>query len=153
MKNRSFFKSVYHALEGFYNACLEERNLRFHIVIANLICVFAFFYGLGRNGWALLAAVITLVICMELLNTAVERAVDTATKEILNSAKLAKDASAAAVLFSAAGAVLAGVCLFGDVSRITYTLNIIFTDIKILIPCVLLGIADMCFLFGFKKRK
>ena len=90
--------SFIYAITGIYNAIRTEFNLRFHLVIANLICIFAYFYDLERTGWAALVVTIFTVITAELINTAVERAVDTATTEISPTAKLAKDASAGAVL-------------------------------------------------------
>lgn len=153
MKNKCFLSSLINAADGIWKAVLREHNLRFHIVIANLICIFAYFYGLDRLSWAVLFTAIAIVISAELLNTAVEQAVDTATHEIKPSAKLAKDVAAGAVLTAAVCAVLVGVCLFGRGDKITYTLKTIFTDYKKLIPCLLIGIADLCFLFGFKKRK
>ena len=151
MKNKKVIRSFYHAANGLINALKEERNLRFHIVIANLICIFAAFYGLDRLGWAILVLMIALVISSELFNTAIERTVDIATKEILPLAKAAKDSSAAAVLISAAGALAVGFCLFGNADRITYVLKTVFTNWKILIPCLLIGTVDMIFLFKFKK--
>ena len=153
MKNKCFLSSFVHAVEGFFVACRNEKNLRFHLVIANLICVFAYFFGISHFEWAILIIAIMLVIFAELVNTAIEAAVDTATDKIIPTAKLAKDSSAAAVLFLAVGAVILGIFLFGDIEKITYTLELIFTDAKRLIPCLVLGIADLLFLFGFKKRK
>ncbi len=153
MKNKCFLSSVAHAVEGFLKACRNEKNLRFHLVIANLICVFAYFFGISKIEWAVLMVAIIIVIFAELINTSVEATVDTATDKILPTAKMAKDSAAAAVLFSALGAIVLGVVLFGDIKKITYTLEMIFTDAKKLIPCLVLGIADLFFLFGFKKRK
>ena len=153
MKNKKFIASLIHATEGIISALRTERNLRFHFVIANLICIFAAFYNLTKPEWAILISSIFAVITTELINTAVENAVDTATEEILITAKAAKDAAAGAVLLSAVCAVITGCFLFGDISRITDTLKTIFTDLKILIPCLAVGIADIIFLFRFKKRK
>ena len=146
--------SFYHALEGFFWAVRNEKNLRFHIVIANLIVVFAYFYGLSAPEWALLILCIGLVISAELFNTGIERAVDTATSEITPLAKAAKDASAGAVLVLAISSLLVGICLFGDAQRIFTTLIHIFTDFKILISCLILGIVDILFLIlGGKNDK
>lgn len=153
MKNKSFLKSLNHALDGIFNSCREERNLRFHIVIANLICVFAYLYGIDSSKWAILFLAIALVISAELFNTAVEKAVDTATKEHNPNAKLSKDAAAGAVLFSAVMSVIIGVCIFDDTAQITYTLKRIFTEAKILIPCLILGISDGLFLLKFKIKQ
>ena len=151
MKNQSFIKSLFHALEGIRSSFLTERNLRFHFVIGNLICVLAVFYGLDRASWAILLLTVFAVISAEIFNTALEKAVDTATEEIKLSAKISKDAAAGGVLVLSIGAVAVGICLFGDVEKITYTLTEIFTNIKNLVPCILLGIFDLYVLFGIKK--
>ncbi|MBQ7986651.1 MAG: diacylglycerol kinase family protein [Clostridia bacterium] len=146
--------SFRYAIEGIISAIRSEKHLRFHIVIANLICVFAYFYGISKAEWATLILCIVAVISAELLNTAVEKAVDTATCEINQLAKLSKDASAGAVLALSIGAILVGVCLFGDFAKIGATLLHIFTDFRILIPCLMLGILDIVFLvFGGKNDR
>ena len=153
MKNKSFWDSLVNAIDGIVKSVQREKNLRFHMVVADLICIFAYFYGLDRLSWAVLILAIMLVLSAETINTAIEQAVDTATHEIKPSAKLAKDAAAGAVLLTAVGAVLIGVCLFGDIDRITYTLKIIFTNMKILIPCLINAAIDIAFLLGLKIKK
>ncbi len=146
--------SFRYAIEGIISAIKSEVHLRFHIVIANLIAVFAGFYGISKMEWAILIVCIFAVISAELFNTAIEKAVDTATTEIKPTAKLAKDAAAGAVLVFAIGSVLVGFCLFGDFARISATLIHIFTEPKILIPCLVLGVLDIVFLiFGGKNDR
>ena len=153
MKNSNFFESVGCAVNGIKAACRSERNLRFHISIANLICFFAAFYGLGRAEWAALVLTIVSVISAELFNTAVEKAVDTATTEFSPRAKLSKDAAAGAALVTAIGALFIGVCLFGDFEKITYALKIIFTDMRALAAAAALAAADIVFLLRFKEKQ
>lgn len=146
--------SFRYAIEGIISAIKSESHLRFHLVIANLIAVFAWFYGISKAEWAILTVCIFAVISAELFNTALERAVDTATDEIRPTAKLAKDAAAGAVLVLCIGAVLVGVYLFGDFGKIGVTLIHIFTEPKILVPCLALGILDIVFLiFGGKNDR
>ena len=146
--------SFRYAIEGIISAIRSEKHLRFHIVIANLICVFAYFYGISKAEWAVLLLCIFAVISAELFNTAIERAVDTATSEIKPLAKISKDASAGAVLVLCIGAILVGVCLFGDFTKIGITLIHIFTSVRILVPCLVLGILDIVFLvFGGKNDR
>lgn len=146
--------SFYYAIEGICAAIKSEKNLRFHLVIANLIAVFAYFYGITRVEWIALIMCICGVIAAELFNTALERTVDTATEDILPTAKLAKDAAAGAVLVLAVSSVLVGICLFGDFGKIRTTLIHIFSSAKILVPCIILGVADVLFLiFGGKNDK
>lgn len=146
--------SFRYAIDGIISAVRSEKNLRFHIVIANLICVFAYFYGISKTDWAVLILCIFAVISAELFNTAIERAVDTATRETNYFAKLSKDASAGAVFVLCIGAVFVGVCLFGDFAKIGIALIHIFTNVRNLIPCLLLGILDVVFLvFGGKDDR
>ena len=146
--------SFRYAIEGIISAIKSEAHLRFHIVVAKLIAVFAYFYGITKAEWAILTLCIFAVISAELVNTAIERTVDTATAEILPSAKLAKDAAAGAVLVLCIGAVLVGVYLFGDFGKIVATLIHIFTNPEILIPCLALGVLDIVFLiFGGKNDR
>ncbi len=146
--------SFYYALRGILDAVSAEKNLRFHIAIANLIAVFAYFYGISKIEWMMLLVCITLVIAAELINTAIERAVDTATGEILPTARLAKDAAAGAVLVLSVLSVILGMFMFGNMERIGNTLLHIFTTPQILIPCLVLGILDVLFLiFGGENEK
>ncbi len=141
--------SFYHAFEGIWNTIKEESHLRFHISLAILITIFAYFYGITKSEWAILFLTIGAVISSEIINTAIERTVDTATNEILPLAKRAKDAGAGAVLVLSITAIVVGFCLFGNVDRIINTLTLIFTSLKILIPCIILGVLLLVFvIFG-----
>ena len=143
LKNKSFMKSVYHALCGFVNALRRERNLRVHVCIGNLICYFAYFFKISRTEWAILLTVIGIVITAELLNSAVEKAVDTATHEIRTDAMHAKDFAAAATLVSALFAVFTGIALFGDIGKIISALKGIFTSWKALCVLFVILIIDL----------
>lgn len=144
--------SFVYAISGILKAIKTERNLRFHIVIANLIFIFAYFYGLDRTQWAILLLAAFLVISLELINTAVEKAVDTATSEILPTAKLAKDAAAGAVFVMAIASLLVGVCLFGNPEHIGAALNSIFTSTKNLTFCLIIGVLDILFLLLCREK-
>ena len=137
--------SFYHAFCGIIASVRSEAHLRFHIMIAVLISIFAYFYRLDAFGWALLLLTIGAVISAELFNTAIEKAVDTATSEIMPSAKLAKDAAAGAVLVLAVCSIFVGIALFGDINRIWDTLKYIFTSAKVLISCLITGTVLLLF--------
>jgi len=143
-----------YAIEGIIATIRSEAHLRFHLAIANLISVFAWFYGISKVEWAILVLTIFTVISAEIVNTAIERTVDTATSEIMPTAKLAKDAAAGAVLCLCVGAIIVGICLFGNISKIQSTIIHIFTNFKILVPCLVLGTLDVLFLiFGGKNDR
>lgn len=150
---KKVINSFINAVIGVYKAFRSERNLRFHFALANLIVIFAYFYGMSKSEWAILVLAIMSVITCEMLNTGIERAVDTATSEYSETAKLAKDISAGAVFICAVFAIIIGFILFFDVGRIFKTLEYIFTDLIILLPCLLVGIIDVLIVvFGGKKN-
>ena len=157
-KNKSLIISMSHAIKGFLDALRRERNLRIHVCIGNLICFFAYFYGISRTQWAILFMAICIVISSELFNSSIEKAVDTATKEFRTDAMHAKDFAAAATLVSAIFAVLVGIALFGNISKIISALAAIFTSpIGLLVLFVLifidLGVMTINIKFRRYRRK
>lgn len=148
-KNKSFLKSLKCAAIGLLKPFVTEINMRIHFSVANLIVIFAYFFGITRIEWAVLILTIALVMAAELVNTAIEKAVDTASKEFSNTAKFAKDTAAGAVLFCAIISVFVGFILFFDIERIATTLQYIFMNARVIVPCFAVGIADICFvIFG-----
>ena len=101
-----------YAFEGVAYAWRTQRHLRIHAAVALVAIGLGLALGVGAAEWAALIAMIALVTVMELLNTVVEVVVDMITADIHPGAKIAKDVSAAAVLLSAAGAVLVGAFIF-----------------------------------------
>ncbi|MEW8978402.1 MAG: diacylglycerol kinase family protein [Symbiobacterium sp.] len=101
------------ALRGLVLAYREEPNLRFHTFAA--ACAGVAGYAVGLRGWevAYLGVTIALVLTAELLNTAVERAVDLAAAGRLHPlAAAAKQVASGAVLLTAFHALFAAVVLF-----------------------------------------
>jgi len=79
----------------------------------------ALFFQTSRFETLSLIAWVTLVISLELVNTAIERTVDLDTDEQRPLAKQAKDVAASAVLVASIGAGVSAVLIFGpDVLRL-----------------------------------
>ncbi len=108
----SFLKSFVYAFKGIAFGILNERNMRVHFTCLAYMAFFLFrydFFEVNRTQAAILALAAALVIVAEYINTAVERAVDTASKgEISDSARIAKDTAAGAVLVATFFAVAVG---------------------------------------------
>jgi diacylglycerol kinase len=122
----SLLRSFGYAFRGIYDALTQERNLRIHFAAgASLLFFSGYYYNLSRTETALLVVCIGFVIAAEMLNTAIEKAVDLATDTIHPLAKTAKDVAAGAVLISAATSVAVGFLLFWDVP----TLKRIWMDV------------------------
>ncbi len=110
--NHSKTKSFSYAIEGIKEAFKKEPNLRTHFLIAFLVILVALLLGFSIIEWAVLIITIFFVLTLELLNTAVESIVDLISPEIKSEAKVAKDVSAAVVLFASVLSVIIGAILF-----------------------------------------
>ncbi len=67
---------------------------------------------INTTEWSIVLILFGLVISLELINTAIENAVDLVTEEYNEKAKNAKDIAAGAVLFSAIIAAIIGFIIF-----------------------------------------
>ena len=105
-------RSFSHAWAGIRDTLRSERNMKIHCAVALLVIIFGFFLHVSAMEWCLLSLSIGIVAGLELMNTAVEAAVDLVTEEYAPLAKKAKDASAGAVLTAAAAAAVTGGIIF-----------------------------------------
>ena len=95
-----------YAWNGIYAAIKEERNFRFHLCAALYAFVAAYWAGLSAVETALIALCVAAVMALELMNSAVERAVDKPDTTHWWTAGAAKDMAAGAVLVMAIGTTL-----------------------------------------------
>lgn len=101
-----------YALEGIKEAFSNEPNFRIHVVITLLITIAGFYFKISQPEWLVLILTITIVVVLELVNTAIEAVVDIASPKFSKLAKVAKDVSAAAVLISSLAALAIGLLIF-----------------------------------------
>lgn len=129
--------------------CIKTcRNFRIHTVAAALVLWGAQFYDFNKTEYAVILAVIALVITAEALNTALEQACDV---KISDNIKHAKDSAAAAVLCSSVFAVLIAAVMLVDLNafRNIYTffasspLNVLFLVIGIIIAVIYIFYEDI----------
>lgn len=110
---RPFPVRVANAARGVWLAYRAEPNLRFHVFAAAAALALARITG--TDGWRLayLMTAIALVLVAELANTAVERAVDLASRQQPDPvARAAKDVAAGVVLVATVHALAAGWLVF-----------------------------------------
>ena len=103
--------SFTYAFKGIFRTIANERNLRIHltcVVYMISILLFTDWFTLSRTDWAVLMLACSGVIGGEIVNTAIENAVNLASEEYTQYGKIAKDAAAGAVLVSAVFAVIVG---------------------------------------------
>lgn len=90
----------------------REQNLLIHIIASICVLILGIYFKVNSIEWFLLLLVIMLVISSELLNSAIELAVDTYTLKYNALARVAKDSAAGAVLTSAFFALVVGILIF-----------------------------------------
>lgn len=90
----------------------SEQNLRIHLIAAFFAVLLAFLLNVSQTEFVVIIVCIAAVIGMELMNTAIERLCDFVAPERHPTIKIIKDASAAAVLVVAIGALVAGLIIF-----------------------------------------
>jgi len=89
-----------YSLQGMVSAFRHEDAFRQECLLATLLIPAAFLIPVGGTEKALMIASVLLVLVVELLNSAVEAAVDRISLENHSLAKRAKDIGSAAVLLS-----------------------------------------------------
>lgn len=127
MKNKTFRESFRHAFDGIKMIVKTERNMKIHLVMTILVILCSVLFGLTASEKAIVISLCALVICAELVNTAIENAVDMGTAVFNMYAKRAKDAAAGAVLVISFGALIAGLIIF-----IPYGINFIIDVIQLM---------------------
>ncbi|MBC1974799.1 diacylglycerol kinase family protein [Listeria booriae] len=110
--NRRFRKSFIHAVTGVKTAILEERHMRVHITAGMIVVICGVFFKVTKIEWLFLLLSIFNVLTFEMINTAIERAVDVATEEFHPYAKKAKDVAAGAVLLASICSAVVGLIIF-----------------------------------------
>jgi diacylglycerol kinase (ATP) len=110
----SLVESVNYAFEGIIHVLRTQRNMRIHFLFAFTVLVAALATGVGRFELIALLIAIAFVLITEMVNTAIEGAIDVATTSFDPMAKLAKDIAAGAVLIATVTAVAVGYLVFAD---------------------------------------
>ena len=148
-----FFKAFLYAGQGIAAAVKSQRNLRIHITAAVYVTAFSFFYELSGTDYVLLMLTFSSVIAAELINTAIEAAVDICSPGKSSLAKLAKDAAAGAVLVTAIFAVIIGLIMFLDIDVIRSIVRYYGENIPALAGLVVSAVLAAVFIVYPKKER
>jgi diacylglycerol kinase (ATP) len=104
--------SFNYAFEGIIHVLRTQRNLRIHFAIAIVVIAAAAALGVGRLELISLLLAIAFVLVAEMVNSAIEGAIDISATSFDPNAKLAKDIAAGAVLISSITALAVGYLIF-----------------------------------------
>jgi diacylglycerol kinase (ATP) len=110
----SILDSFNYAFEGIVHVLRTQRNMRIHFLAAIAVLLAALFFDVSRLELIALLLAIAFVLFAEMVNTAIEAAVDVASTSFDPMAKLAKDVGAGAVLIASVTAVAVGYLVFSE---------------------------------------
>ena len=109
---KALIKSFQHAFCGILTSFVIGRNIKVHYTAALAAVLSGLSFGISKVELLIILLVSTQVICLEMVNTAIERTVDLVTAEYHLYAKIAKDVAAGAVLVAAIFATIIGGIIF-----------------------------------------
>ena len=109
---KALIKSFQHAFCGILTSFVIGRNIKVHYIAALAAILGGLYFGISKVEFLIILLVSTQVICLEMVNTAIERTVDLVTAEYHLYAKIAKDVAAGAVLVAAIFATIIGGIIF-----------------------------------------
>lgn len=109
---RNFFKAFVYAWNGIVHGVKAERNLKIHVLAAIVVIVLGVVTELTPIEWFVVLVLIGGMLALEMMNAAIERAVDLVTSERRPLARQAKDLAAGAVLIYAIVSAVIGLLLF-----------------------------------------
>ncbi|UOQ47416.1 diacylglycerol kinase family protein [Gracilibacillus caseinilyticus] len=110
-KNKFHIGAKY-AWNGLKVAVQTERNIKIHFVAGIMASLLGMAVSISVIEWVLLILTISAVISMELMNTALERALNHLEPDHQPAIGIAKDLAAAAVFITAIAAFLIGCLIF-----------------------------------------
>jgi len=113
-RGSAFLTALNYAFEGIIHVVRTERNMRIHIAVTVGVLLCALILGVSKEELLALIFACTLVLVAEMINTAVEAAIDVATSSFDPRAKIAKDVAAGAVMVTSVCALAVGYVVFAD---------------------------------------
>lgn len=108
-----FIKSIKYSLDGLFYAYRYEQSLWIHGFAVILAVVLGFIFKIKLAEWAIIFIALGIILALELINTAIEAAVDLTTTEIHPLAKVAKDCGSAASFVMSIVSIVISLFVFG----------------------------------------
>lgn len=150
---KSLLRSFLYAFRGLWYAIRTQRNMRIHLTAALWVLWISSCFDFTSGERVSLMVTIGMVISTELINTAIEAAVDRQSKNLDNYAKIAKDTASAAVLFTAMISLgVAGVLFFGKPEGFVTFLRIWTGTASGIIVLILAAVLSFVFIFISPNR-
>ncbi|NBC82129.1 MAG: diacylglycerol kinase family protein [Bacteroidetes bacterium] len=104
--------SFKYAFKGIWLAIRSQHNMWIHLIIATTVIIAGIYFCLSATEWIIITMLITVVLALEIMNTAIEVFIDWLSPDENTNAGKVKDLAAGAVLIGAIGAAIIGIVIF-----------------------------------------
>ncbi len=108
-----FFKSVKYSIDGLVYAYRYEQSLWLHGIVSIFAVILGVIFKIKLSEWAIIFIALGIILALELINTAIEAAVDLTTSKIHPLAKIAKDCGSAASFVMSIVSIVISLFVFG----------------------------------------
>jgi diacylglycerol kinase len=112
MNFKRFFKSFKYCYEGMKYSFYHEQNIMVMIVIAIIVLIMGLVFPISYVERLVILLLIAMVLSLEMINTAIETAIDLVTLKENKLAKVAKDSASAAVGIMSMFSLIIGLLIF-----------------------------------------
>lgn len=106
-------KSFMHAIDGIIYCMKYEHNMIIIMIATVLVTLAGISYKLSTYEWLFIITMVGTISASEMINSAIEAAIDLYTTEIHPLAKIAKDTASSATLILCLTALIGGIIIFG----------------------------------------
>ena len=109
---RHFKNSIIYSLDGLKTSYSEERSLSLHFAMSVVVLLLGILFRISLNEFILSLILMGNLLCIELLNTALEACVDLVTTKRHPLAKKSKDVASAASFMMSMFALIGELAIF-----------------------------------------
>lgn len=149
MKNLRLADSFRIAVKGLKNAFLREYHIRVAFFLVLALFLYSLVLGLTLREWLVLVTFSSLVVCLEMINSALEKLADAVHPDWSEQVGFAKDLAAGAVLVSIGAAGAAGLPVY--VSAFSRRFSVPWTySLFVNLGLLILGIV-LLFVWDFRR--
>jgi len=149
MKNLRLADSFRIAVKGLKNAFLREYHIRVAFFLVLALFLYSLVLGLTLREWLVLVTFSSLVVCLEMINSALEKLADAVHPDWSEQVGFAKDLAAGAVLVSIGAAAAAGLPVY--VSAFSRRFSVPWTySLFVNLGLLILGIV-LLFVWDFRR--
>jgi diacylglycerol kinase len=100
------------AVRGLFTAFAQETHIKIHGLFTLIVINLGFYFHIKNIEWFMVLTCITIVISLELVNSALERLCDRLIPEKDSKVKYVKDVAAGAVLVASIFSIIIGLMVF-----------------------------------------